>query len=141
MTVRRGRYGEQLAAEYLKDAGYEIIANNWRYGRLGEIDLIVTQSRLKTTHESAHYAQRLGESGRKAGELVFVEVKTRRNDHYGSPLEAITPAKVHKLRALARAYYQINPHKNYLVCRFDVIGITFQEDRSLPRISHRIACF
>jgi putative endonuclease len=79
MTLRQniGRYGEDRAATYLQDRGYEIIERNWR-SRAGEIDLIA----------------------RENDRLVFVEVKTRTGSGYGHPFEAITQVKVARMRRL-----------------------------------------
>jgi putative endonuclease len=79
MNLRQdiGRYGEERAAIYLEDHGYEIIERNWRSGS-GEIDLIARQK----------------------DRLVFVEVKTRNGSGYGHPFEAITQAKVSRMRRL-----------------------------------------
>jgi putative endonuclease len=79
MNLRQdiGRYGEDRAAIYLQDHGYEIIERNWR-SRSGEIDLIA----------------------RHKGRFVFVEVKTRNGSGYGHPFEAITRAKMSRMRRL-----------------------------------------
>jgi putative endonuclease len=79
MNLRKdlGRYGEDRAAIYLQDRGYEIIDRNWR-SRSGEIDLIA----------------------RDNDRLIFVEVKTRNGAGYGHPFEAITPSKVARMRRL-----------------------------------------
>ncbi|TAM71265.1 MAG: YraN family protein [Microbacteriaceae bacterium] len=76
-----GRRGEELAADYLQGHGYRLIDRNWRCNQ-GEVDLIVE----------------------RGGETVFVEVKTRRSTHFGHPFEAITPAKMARLRRLAGAW-------------------------------------
>ena len=76
-----GRQGEELAARFLADKGYRILERNWRCP-LGEIDLI------------AEYL----------GVTVFVEVKTRSGLQYGHPFEAITIAKLARLRKLSRAW-------------------------------------
>ena len=60
-----GAKGENLAADYLKSAGYKIVKMNFRC-RLGEIDIIAS----------------------KSGELYFVEVKTRTSKSHGNPLES-----------------------------------------------------
>lgn len=73
-----GARGEQLAAEWYLAHGYEVVARNWRC-RDGELDLVV----------------------RRAGELVFCEVKTRASDRFGVPAAAVTPAKQRRLRLLA----------------------------------------
>ena len=76
-TAETGRAGERAAAEYLRRAGYEICALNWRSGRF-ELDIVA----------------------RKAGIVHFVEVKTRRAGSLTPPEAAVTPQK---FRALTRA--------------------------------------
>lgn len=78
-----GRQGELLAAEYLRQRGYGIIAANWRC-RLGELDLVA--------HDGVT--------------LVFVEVRTRRSAVVGLAEESVTPAKRRRLIALAMTYLQ-----------------------------------
>ena len=77
-----GQNGEDQAVAFLRARGYEILARNWRC-ELGEADIIAA-------HE---------------GELVIVEVKTRRGKHASArALESLTPEKQAKLLALAEAY-------------------------------------
>lgn len=76
-----GRLGEEFAARFLADADYRVIARNWRCPQ-GEIDLVAEHD----------------------GEVVFVEVKTRSSTGYGHPFEAITVAKLARLRRLAVAW-------------------------------------
>jgi putative endonuclease len=73
-----GQRGEQLAAEYLQQAGYRILGRNWRC-REGEIDIVAADRRV----------------------LVACEVKTRSGTRYGTPLEAVTRKKRSRLRRLA----------------------------------------
>ncbi len=73
-----GRQGEQLAAEYLQQAGFRILDRNWRCIE-GEIDIVAVDRRV----------------------LVACEVKTRSGTGYGTPLEAITWKKRKRLRRLA----------------------------------------
>ncbi len=99
-----GAWGEQYAARYLQEQGYEIIERNYRYGRSGEIDIVA----------------------RDGDTLVFVEVKTRRSHRFGLPEEAVTLAKQNQLRKLAVAFlteYGIEDAP----CRFDVISIDIHE--------------
>ena len=93
-----GKEGEQEAAAYLQTKGYFIHERNWRVGKL-ELDLIAE----------------------KNGELVFVEVKTRRNNLYGSPVQAVTDRKIQHILASASAYMKYR--KTTLPCRYDVITV------------------
>jgi putative endonuclease len=80
-----GRHGEQLAAEYLQQAGFRILDRNWRCAD-GEIDIVMVDRRV----------------------LVACEVKTRSGARYGTPLEAISRQKVRRLRHLAIRWVQAN---------------------------------
>jgi putative endonuclease len=94
-----GRRGEELACEFLVKAGMRLVERNWRCTQ-GEIDLVV----------------------RDGPELVFVEVKTRSSTQYGHPLEAITMAKLARLRRLAAAWCAAHPGDHGLV-RIDAVAI------------------
>ena len=76
--VVRGRTGEQVAASFLTERGYRVLAKNQRTP-LGELDLVC----------------------RNSSQIVVVEVKARSSDGYGSALEAIGPRKARRLRAAA----------------------------------------
>ena len=95
----RGKEGERAAAELLKAQGYRILARNYRT-RWGEIDLIAEDGRT----------------------LVFVEVKARRDDRFGGPGAAITPAKQARIARLAQQYLAWRRLGDRL-CRFDVVMI------------------
>ena len=96
---RLGNYGEMLARRILEDQGYEIIHHKY-YTRYGELDLIA----------------------RDGNQLVFIEVKTRVGQEFGSGLEAITKKKKQHLIRNALAYLQQH-HDPDLPCRFDVIAL------------------
>lgn len=83
-----GRAGEDRAARYLQSCGYVVLDRNWRI-RDGEIDLVVT----------------------RPGELVVVEVKTRRSEGFGHPFEAIDHRKQHRLWRLAIAWIAAHPEQ------------------------------
>lgn len=76
-----GRYGEELAARLLTDAGMAVVERNWRC-RAGEIDIVA----------------------RDGDALVVCEVKTRRSVVYQHPMAAITPTKAERLRRLAELW-------------------------------------
>lgn len=113
-----GRWGEDLAAEYLLKQGYAVIARNVRTP-YGELDLVVQQSSLTTENETV---------------TVFVEVKTRTSSAYGFPEEAITPRKQIILISASQHYLQEHPDLED-DWRIDVIAIERYPDRS-PIINH-----
>lgn len=94
-----GRAGETKAAEFLKKNGYKIIKRNFKT-HIGEIDVIAE----------------------KDGFTVFVEVKTRSDDEFGSGAEAVNAAKRKKYVLTAKEYL-MRTGKTDSPCRFDVIEI------------------
>jgi putative endonuclease len=94
-----GRYGEELALTHLRSVGWEVLARNWRC-RWGEIDIVGLD------HEC----------------LVVCEVKTRRSLAAGGPLEAVTPAKLQRLRRLTAAWLA-GQERYFAEIRIDVVGI------------------
>lgn len=78
-----GAYGERIAARHLTEAGMVLLDRNWRRPD-GEIDLVLRDGRV----------------------LVVCEVKTRTNQLCGTPHEAITEAKLDRLRRLGQAWMQ-----------------------------------
>jgi putative endonuclease len=81
-----GANGEAQVANFLISQGYKIIDRNWRI-KEGEIDLIARNLQ---------------------GEIIFIEVKTRSNESFGHPLEAITREKALRLQRLALAWLAKN---------------------------------
>lgn len=97
-----GAWGEARAEEYLRAQRLEILDRNWRAeGRLGEIDIVAREGQT----------------------LVVVEVKTRRSRAYGPPVEAVTEAKLLRLRRLAVSWLHHHPIYRPHQIRIDVIGI------------------
>jgi putative endonuclease len=94
-----GGSGEDRAAEWYRQAGYDVVARNWRC-RNGELDLVV----------------------RNRQAVVFCEVKTRTSDRFGIPAEAVTPAKQRRIRALAVQFLQAEPQPAPHI-RFDVVSV------------------
>lgn len=109
-----GAWGEDTAARFLADKGYRILDRNW-YAPHGELDLVAQQ----------------GET------LVFVEVKARRRHDFGSPEEAITPAKQRKLRKTAWAYLQEHDLTE-VDFRFDVVAIDQGPSGNVARLEHYV---
>lgn len=94
-----GRHGENVVARFLEEDGWEVLARNWRTAR-GELDLVA----------------------RDGNTVVAVEVKTRRGTDYGSPLEAVTPVKVARLRQLLAAWLA-ERSESFPHMRIDVVGV------------------
>jgi putative endonuclease len=94
-----GRRGEQLATDYLAGRGYTILERNWRCAQ-GEIDVVAET----------------------AGVTVFVEVKTRSGLRYGHPFEAITVAKLARLKRLSAAWCEASGGGRRQI-RIDVIAV------------------
>ncbi|UFU08400.1 YraN family protein [Ruania halotolerans] len=106
-----GRFGEDLAADWLTQAGLDVLDRNWRC-REGEIDLVA----------------------RDGHDLVVVEVKTRRTLAFGHPAEAVTAAKLRRLRRLAAqwlAAHEVRPAG----IRLDVVAI-WRPDGAPIRVQH-----
>jgi len=95
--------GEDIAAKYLENKGYKIIERNFRKG-YGEIDIIAIQGRT----------------------LIFIEVKTRTSEKYGTPAEAITYFKLKSLIKTAEFYKVLNP-KLPEQMRIDAVLVTIDE--------------
>ncbi len=115
MKKELGHRGEDMAATYLDQNGYEILCRNYRT-RTGEIDIIC----------------------RRAGTVVFVEVKTRTSTTFGFPEESITRNKRDHIRKVALEYLKaFNRPFNEL--RFDVIGIMVED--GIPSINHLEGAF
>ncbi|MGX5679926.1 YraN family protein [Schumannella luteola] len=99
-----GRRGEEIAAQHLTARGLTIIERNWRCAR-GEIDLVA----------------------RDGDVLVIVEVKTRSGLGFGHPLEAITTAKLARLRQLAAAWCEAHPG-HWRSIRIDAVAVIAPRD-------------
>ena len=107
-----GRYGEDLACDYLRDKGYTIVARNYKI-KIGELDIIAKRDNL----------------------IIFVEVKTRKSLSYGYGLESITWRKQQTIRKIAE-YYYAKLQDPYLKVRIDVLDILLNQDESLQSLRH-----
>jgi putative endonuclease len=106
-----GRYGEDVAVEHLRSAGLEVLERNWRC-RWGEIDVVAVDGDC----------------------LVVCEVKTRRSNRTGSPLEAVTRAKLARLRRLS-AVWLAAQERHFPQIRIDVIGV-LRPPRGQVQVEH-----
>lgn len=111
-----GRQGEDLAVKYLEAKGYCILERNYAT-RFGEIDIVASWSAAQNSER-----------------LVFVEVKLRRNRHYGYPEESITLKKLNHLILASQSYLQEHLLED-ADWQIDVLSIEIMEDRS-PEIIH-----
>lgn len=98
-SIETGKQGERIALAYLKKKGYRIVEQNYRCP-IGEIDIVA----------------------RDKGELVFVEVKTRKSCVLGYPEQAVGVKKQKKMSRLALWYLQDNKI-NASPARFDIVAI------------------
>ncbi|MBZ4672205.1 YraN family protein [Deferribacterales bacterium Es71-Z0220] len=98
MKLFKGKKGEELALNFLENNGYKLIEKNFK-SKFGEIDLIMKDGEV----------------------IVFVEVKYRLSEDYGSPKDAVTYEKMKKIIKTAE-YFIVKNNLNSLY-RFDVVSI------------------
>ena len=112
MDVRRelGQRGEAVAEAFLRTHRFTIVARNYRC-RLGEIDLVALDD----------------------GVIVFVEVRSRRGDRVGTPLESVDGRKQARVARVAQHFCAARGWTDR-DARFDVIGIRFDADP--PAVEH-----
>ncbi|HMQ50846.1 MAG TPA: YraN family protein [Anaerolineae bacterium] len=111
---KTGRRGEALAAAYFVEKGYTILQRNWRCPA-GELDIVMARDDT----------------------LIFVEVRARRGNHFGSAEESITPAKRARLIALAHTYIQQEqpPHTAW---RIDVAAVRLDSRSQITHIENAV---
>ena len=98
-----GRRGEDAALDYLRRAGLQLVARNWRSGHL-EVDLIMED----------------------ITSIRIVEVKTLHTGDGFDPSENVTPDKRRKLIRAAKAFYAAHPTQKEI--KFDVVTVLFEGD-------------
>ncbi len=107
-----GKYGEEIAKNFLIKKGYKILEMNFHFSKQAEIDIIAQKN--KTIH--------------------FIEVKTRTQTYFGQPLEAITAQKLAMIYKCAKFYLSQNNLK-YDKIQIDAIGILLEKDK-VKEINH-----
>ena len=100
-----GNIGEDIATKFLKNKDYEILERNF-YSKQGEVDIIAKEK----------------------DEIVFVEVKTRTNKNFGTPVEAVTSIKKLHMYRTAR-YFLYRNHLTNVAIRFDVVEVLLEDGR------------
>jgi len=110
--IKIGKFGQQLAGQFLQNRNYQILAENY-YSRVGEIDIIA----------------------QKDEQIVFIEVKTRTTENFGTPEEAVDDKKRNKMYDTALKYLSENKvdHDNF---RLDMIAIIIDQDNMKAQIRH-----
>lgn len=101
-TSDLGKLAEDFAVNFLQSKGYKIIDRNFR-SRFGEIDIVAEETET----------------------LVFIEVKARWSQKFGSPEEAVTLQKLYKIKKTADYYALINSRTNQRM-RIDVVALEME---------------
>ncbi len=118
-NLQTGKIGENIAKEYLKKKGYKILAQNFKT-KYAEIDLLARRN--------------FGEGGVKREVLVFVEVRTKRGEMFGSPEETIDQRKLKQVHFAARIYCAMKKWTGS--CRIDTVCIVLGENNVAKKINH-----
>jgi len=111
------KLGEDKACNFLQKSGFKIIERNFRKG-YGEIDIIAIDS-----------------SDLQEKVVVFVEVKTRKSNSFGSPFEAITPWKLKSLIRAAQFYKLIHLDLPGSM-RIDAVSVVLSSNNQIENIEH-----
>jgi putative endonuclease len=104
LHIKTGADGENLASEWLKERGYDILHRNWRH-RYYEIDIIAQKDK----------------------KLHFVEVKCRNSDRFGNPEESVTKRKFKSLQRAADEFLFLNPGHKWI--QYDILSIIMHKNR------------
>jgi putative endonuclease len=111
--IDTGEWGEDCAAQMLKSKGYKLLGRRVRFGPRFEIDIVA----------------------RQGDTLVFVEVKTRKNEDFGRPIASVDRRKRHQLSKAALRYME-RMRKLPPYIRFDVVEVLGTAGDRQPRIEH-----
>ncbi|MCM8822063.1 MAG: YraN family protein [Candidatus Omnitrophica bacterium] len=100
----KGSEGEEIAVRFLKANGYRILDRNYRT-KYGEIDIVAQKKKV----------------------IVFVEVKTRLSNEFGSPAEAVDERKLSRIASVANQYIQKERLDDFSF-RFEIVSVTKQNN-------------
>ncbi len=106
-----GRRGELLAKQFLEQQGYEILDENWCFGK-AEVDLIAYKNKT----------------------IIFIEVKTRSGNGFGQPEDFVDGKKQNLLSEAAEEYIFLMQHQGEI--RFDIIAILFDKKLENYKLRH-----
>jgi len=112
-----GKWGETQARRYLETMGYLLIEKNFRV-LVGEIDLVMQDGDI----------------------VVFIEVKTRISESFGTPEESISKAKRQRLHRAAWAFLQEQDMLD-ASWRIDVVAIEAAKNQTIKRLDHYPSAF
>lgn len=107
----KGKLGEAIALKFLEDKGWHLVAKNYRYRR-GEIDLIMQDQDV----------------------LVFVEVKLRQDDRFGTPESFVSEAQQALIIQTAEQFIWENNWEQAI--RFDIVSILMPQPPEPSEILH-----
>lgn len=110
-----GNIGEKIAVNFLKKKGYKILDRNFRTSRFGEIDIIAQD--------------------KESRQIVFVEVKTKSSDDFGSPEDEFTVFKKQKMRRAIQDWFW-HQKKEIDGWRIDLVAVDYSQDEKNPEIRH-----
>lgn len=113
-NYKKGREGEEIAREFLIKKGLRLIESNYS-NKLGEIDLIMVDKDI----------------------LIFVEVKLKVGDRFGTPEEMINKYKLSRIKRVAEGFLILEKIvKSYQKYRIDAVCIVLDENKKVERINH-----
>ncbi len=114
-NYKKGKEGEEIAREYLLKKGFDLIESNYS-NDLGEIDLVMSDKEW----------------------LVFVEVKLKIGDKFGTPEEMIGKGKLSQIKRVAELYLQSESSttKKFKKFRIDAVCIVENLDKTISRVNH-----
>jgi putative endonuclease len=106
-----GKNGEQIAKDFLEQQGFEILDENWCFGK-AEVDLIAFKHKT----------------------IIFIEVKTRTGSAFGQPEDFVDVKKQRLLTDAAEEYVYLMNHQGEI--RFDIISILFDKNLEKYTLKH-----
>lgn len=107
-----GAWGEEVAAQYLRNKGYKIVARHWTH-RIGEIDIVAA----------------------RGGRIIFVEVRTKTSLRYGRPEESVGWHKQEHLRRTANVYMLKHKLGN-VPYQIDFLAVMWEAARRVATVRH-----
>jgi len=115
LNYQTGKIGESIAREFLQNKGYQVIQSNF-HTRFGEIDLIASID----------------------NRLIFVEVKLKTGEDFGTPEEMVNHQKLTQIQKMAEVFIQSNPQiaHNFESNQIDAVCIVLNPDETVKRINH-----